>query len=121
LTSGGQLPILLAEGIAVLTAFYLQQRITTVRYVTFLSLMAAPIMLSESKASIGYIPLAFIVPIFTNYRTGGNRKDGKQILGVLTLLAVVGLAFVATYDYFAQFGRDSRRDGIIEFFTSGTA
>ena len=121
LTSGGQLPILLAGAIAVLTAFYLRQRITTARYVTFLSLMAVPIMLSESKASIGYIPLAFIVPIFTNYRAGGNRKNGKQVLGVLTLLVIVGLAFVATYDYFAQFGRESRRDGIIEFFTSGTA
>lgn len=121
LTSGGQLPILLAGAIAVLTAFYLRQRITTARYVTFLSLMAVPIMLSESKASIGYIPLAFIVPILTNYRTGSNKKKTKQALGVLTLLAVVGVAFVVTYDYFAQFGRESRRDGIIEFFTSGTA
>jgi hypothetical protein len=83
--------------------------------------MVVPVMLTESKASIGYIPLAFIVPIFTNYRTGTNRKNGKQILGVLTLLAVVGLAFVATYDYFAQFGRESRRAGLIEFFVSGTA
>jgi hypothetical protein len=28
---------------------------------------------------------------------------------------------VATYDYFAQFGRESRRAGLIEFFASGTA
>ena len=121
LSSGGQLPILLAGAIAILTAFYLRQRMTTARYGTFLALMALPIMLSESKASIGYIPLAFIVPIFTNYRTGTNRRNGKQTLGVLTLLAVVGLAFVVTYDYFAQFGRENRRGGLVEFFTSGTA
>ena len=121
LSSGGQIPILLAGAMAVLTAFYLRQRMTTARYVTFLFLMSVPIMLSESKASIGYIPLAFIVPIFANYRTGTNRRNGKQILGVLTVLAVVGLAFVATYDYFAQFGRESRRAGLIEFFASGTA
>ncbi len=121
LTSGGQIPILLAGAIAILTAFYLRQRMSTGRYITFLALMAVPVMLSESKASIGYIPLAFIVPIFTSYRTGSSRKNGKQVLGVLTLLVVVGLAFVATYDYFAQFGRESRRGGLVEFFTSGTA
>ena len=49
LTSGGQLPILLAGAIAILTAFYLRQRMTTARYFTFLSLMAVPVMLSESK------------------------------------------------------------------------
>jgi hypothetical protein len=121
LQTGGQLPILLTAAMAILTGFYLRQRISTVRYIIFLSLMVVPVMLTESKASIGYIPLAFIVPIFTNYRTGTNRKNGKQILGVLTLLAVVGFAFVATYDYFAQFGRESRRAGLIEFFVSGTA
>lgn len=121
LTSGGQIPILLAGAIAILTAFYLRQRITTARYAAFLALMAVPVMLSESKASIGYIPLAFIVPIITNYRSARNRKNGKQTLGVLVLLAVVGLAFVSTYDYFAQFGRESRRDGLVAFFTSGSA
>ena len=121
LTSGGQIPILLAGAIAILTAFYLRQRMTTARYATFLGLMAVPVMLSESKASIGYIPLAFIVPIFTNYRSASNRKNGKQTLGVLILLAVVGVAFVSTYDYFAQFGRESRRDGLVAFFTSGDA
>ena len=121
LTSGGQIPILLAGAIAILTAFYLRQRMTTARYAAFLALMAVPVMLSESKASIGYIPLAFIVPIFTNYRSARNRKNGKQTLGVLVLLAVVGLAFVSTYDYFAQFGRESRRDGLVAFFTSGSA
>ena len=40
---------------------------------------------------------------------------------MLTVLVIVGFAFVATYDYFAQFGREGRRDGIVEFFTSGTA
>ena len=121
LQTGGQLPILLTAAMAILTGFYLRQRISTVRYIIFLSLMVVPVMLTESKASIGYIPLAFIVPIFANYRTGTNRRNGKQILGVLTLLAVVGFAFVATYDYFAQFGRESRRAGLIEFFASGTA
>ena len=121
LSSGGQIPILLAGAIAILTAFYLRQRITTGRYAAFLALMAVPIMLAESKTSIGYIPLALTVPIVMNYRSARNRKSGKQTLGVLVLLVVVGFAFVATYDYFAQFGRESRRDGLVEFFTSGGA
>lgn len=121
LSSGGQLPILMAGVIALLTAFYLRGAIKTLWYVVCLALLMIPVMLSESKASVGYIPLAFLVPIFINFRTPSGKRTGTRMLAILTVFAVVGVSFVAVYDYFAQFGRENRRGGLVEFFTSGAA
>lgn len=121
LSSGGQIPILMAGVIAVLTAFYLRGSLRVFPYVASLSLLLIPVMLSESKASVGYIPLAFLVPIFLNFGTQTGKKNGARMLAILAVFAVVGVTFVAVYDYFAQFGRENRREGLVEFFTSGEA
>jgi len=118
LSSGGQVPILMGGVIAVLTAFYLRGSIKTYLYIFCLGIILIPVVLSESKASIGYLPLAFFVPIYFNKRR--EKKSGNSF-AVLAIFSLVAVLFVGVYDYFAQYGRESARGGLVQFFTSGTA
>lgn len=121
LSSSGQLPILLACAVALVTAFYLRNRINTKIYIIFLFLLVVPTTLSESKASIGFIPLAFLVPIYINARISGQKKVAKKSLAIFFIFACTAVVFVGVYDHFSQYGRSNRQGGLVEFFTSGGA
>jgi len=121
LSSSGQLPILLACAAAVVTAFYLRNRINAKVYIIFLFLLVVPTTLSESKTSIGFIPLAFLVPIYINARMSGQKKVAKKSIAIFLIFVVTAVVFVAVYDHFSQYGRASRQGGLVEFFASGGA
>ncbi|MEE9364565.1 MAG: hypothetical protein V3U92_18340 [Cellulophaga sp.] len=120
LTSAGQLPILLACALALVTAFYLRNRINTKIYITFLFLLVIPTTLSESKTSVGFIPLALLLPIYINAKISGQEKSAKKSMAIFLIFVCTAITFVAIYDHFAQYGKASRRDGLVSFFTSGT-
>ncbi|MEE9361246.1 MAG: hypothetical protein V3U92_01460 [Cellulophaga sp.] len=121
LTTAGQLPIFLACALALVTAFYLRNRINTKIYITFLFLLVVPTTLSESKTSVGFIPLAFLLPIYINAKISGQEKAAKKSMAIFIIFICTAVTFVAIYDHFAQYGRASRRGGLVSFFTSGTA
>ena len=66
------------------------------------------------------IPLAFLLPIYINAKTFGQEKSVKKSIAIFLIFACTAVIFVAVYDHFAQYGRESRRDGLVSFFTSGT-
>lgn len=121
LTSGGQLPILLACALALVTAFYLRNRINTKVYMIFLFLLVVPTTLSESKTSVGFIPLAFLLPIYINTQISGQKEAAKKSMAIFLIFVCTAVTFVVVYDHFAQYGRASRQGGLVDFFTSGSA
>lgn len=121
LSSAGQLPVLLACALALVTAFYLRNKINTKIYMIFLLLLVVPTTLSESKTSIGFIPLAFLLPIYINAKTLGQKKVAKKSIAIFLIFVCTAVSFVAIYDHFSQYGRESGRDGLVSFFTSGAA
>ncbi len=121
LTTAGQLPIFLACALALVTAFYLRNRINIKTYITLLFLLVVPTTLSESKTSVGFIPLAFLLPIYINAKISGQEKSAKKSMAIFIIFICTAVTFVAIYDHFSQYGREGRRGGLVSFFTSGSA
>lgn len=121
LSSGGQLPILLASALAIATAFYLRQRIGVKTYIVLLAFLVAPLTLAESKASIGYIPLAFMIPMLYIGGVPGQKQFSGKTLGLLALFTATAFSFLVVYDHFAQYGHANLQGGLINFFVSGEA
>jgi hypothetical protein len=121
LTTAGQLPIFLACALALVTAFYLRNRINTKIYITFLFLLVVPTTLSESKTSVGFIPLAFLLPMYINAQISGQKEAAKKSIAIFLIFVCTAITFVVIYDHFAQYGRTNRQSGLVNFFTSGTA
>lgn len=113
----GHLTIYLLAAISVFTAFYLKQRLTKLRYFTFLVAMFLPTTLNETKVTIFFLPLALIVPVLF---VGGGYDKIKKFSGVLLLAAALLAMFVPIYDHlmaprYAQ--RVNPAEGIADSFS----
>jgi hypothetical protein len=68
-------------------------------------------MLNETKSSLVFLPLAFLLPFFLS---SGNEKKLGQLLAIGATVAGVMAAFIFVYDYFIM---DRWGYGILDFLT----
>ena len=111
--NSGLLAIICICTMAIVMGFYLKNRIRLPVFGVLIILLFIPVTIGETKASLVFLPLAFIVPILL--MSGRQLPLGKSILLiVLGVLAII--AFFVIYDYFLAARWGGR--GLMDFLTS---
>lgn len=110
LGSSGQLTVILTCAIAVLICFYLAKRIKLSSFSIVFFILFIPMTINESKSTLILLPVALISPLL--FYSNGLKL--KQLIPILILGAVAGVAFVFIYDYFM---RPRWGYGILDFLT----
>jgi hypothetical protein len=106
----GQLTMVLTCGIAILMTFFLEKKIRIKPFIVIFILFFIPMTLNETKSTIIFFPIAFILPIYFS----SSEIKFKQLIPLITMVITAGVVFVFIYDYFisARWGY-----GIIDFLS----
>lgn len=110
LGSSGQLTVILTCAIAVLICFYLAKKIKISSFVTIFIILFTPMTINESKSTILLLPIALGTPLLFY----SNTLKLKQLIPIVILAGVAGVAFIFIYDHFM---RPRWGYGILDFFS----
>ncbi len=108
LVNSGQLTIILVCAIAVLISFYLAKKISFRLFIVIFFLMFIPMTLNETKATIVFLPMALVLPIYFS----AKGVSIKQFIPMILLGIVAGILFIFIYDHFV---RERWGYGIVDF------
>ena len=106
------LTILLVCTITLLVSLYVKKELSLKAMLIACAYLSIPTMLNETKSSLVFLPLAFLLPFFL---ASGNEKKLGQLMAVGAAVVGVMIAFVAVYDYFIM---DQWGYGILDFVTT---
>ena len=108
LISSGHLTIILVCAISVLMSFYLAKKINFRFFIVIFFLLFIPMTINETKATIIFLPMALVLPIYFSE----NSISMKQFVPMIILGIVAGILFVFIYDHFV---RERWGYGIVDF------
>jgi hypothetical protein len=106
------LSILLVCTIALLVSLYVKKELSLKAMLMACAYLSIPTMLNETKSSLVFLPLAFLLPFFLS---SGNEKKLGQLLAIGATVAGVMAAFIFVYDYFIM---DRWGYGILDFLST---
>ena len=106
------LTILLVCTIALLVSLYVKKELSLKVMLMACAYLSIPTMLNETKSSLVFLPLAFLLPFFLS---SGNEKKLGQLLAIGATVAGVMAAFIFVYDYFIM---DQWGYGILDFLST---
>ena len=113
-SASGALSIFLVSIFAILTAYYVRDRIAFKSYIVLTLLVLIPTTINETKVTMFLLPIAVVVP----YLFAAKRLTIPRLFSVSSLGVVVLVAFIVGYDYVeTSMGSPS----ILEFYESGQA
>jgi hypothetical protein len=98
LTSSGLLTVTLSCAIAILMTFYLAKKIDFRLFVLLFCLFFLPMTINETKSTLILVPLALLLPMYFS----SNGIKLTQLIPIIALGIVAGIAFVFIYDYFMK-------------------
>ena len=105
------LTILMVCSIALIVSMYIKKELSLKAMLVSCAYLSFPTMLNETKSSLLFLPLAFLLPFFLS---SGKEKKFSQLLVIGAAVVLLMAAFVATYDYFMK---PRWGYGLSEFFT----
>ena len=91
------LTILMVCTIALLVSLYVKKELSLKAMLMACAYLSIPTMLNETKSSLVFLPLAFLLPFFLS---SGNEKKLGQLLAIGATVVGVMAAFIVVYDYF---------------------
>lgn len=91
------LTVLLVCAISIIVSLYVKKQLSLKVMLFICIFLSFPTTLNETKSSVIFLPLAFMLPFFLS--SGSDKKIG-QLLAIGLVATVVMAAFVTIYDYF---------------------
>ncbi|MGH8138269.1 MAG: hypothetical protein ACREVV_08760 [Steroidobacteraceae bacterium] len=111
----GVLSIMLICMVLVLTGFFVQKRISRMRYIGLFLLLLLPTMINETKATVILLPIGLI----TATVVAAPPKKRLRVFGMgVSLLVVFGAILIPVYDFMAQKDPYKNEQHLTDFFTS---